>query len=166
MARYTIRRATAADVGLVLEFIRDLGEYERLPHEVVATEEGLLRTLFGESPYAEVLLAFDDDEAAGFALYFHNYSTFLGRPGIYLEDLFVRPAHRGQGLGSRLLAHVARTAVERGCGRLEWWVLDWNRSAIEFYEHLGAEAMDDWTVYRLTGRTLEDLAARAPGADG
>lgn len=159
MADCTVRRATREDAGLVLAFIRELAEYERLPHEVVATEDELERTLFGERPYAEVLLAFDGGAAAGFALFFHNYSTFLGRPGIYLEDLYVRPAHRGGGIGRALLARVARTAVDRGCGRLEWWVLDWNRPAIDFYERLGATAMDEWTVYRLTGQALADVAA-------
>lgn len=159
MADCTVRRATREDAGLVLAFIRELAEYERLPHEVVATEDELERTLFGERPYAEVLLAFDGGAAAGFALFFHNYSTFLGRPGIYLEDLYVRPAHRGGGIGRALLARVARTAVDRGCGRLEWWVLDWNRPAIDFYERLGAAAMDEWTVYRLTGQALADVAA-------
>lgn len=162
MADCTVRHATRQDVGLVLAFVRELAEYERLSHEVVATEDDLGHTLFGERPYAEVLLAFVGGAAAGFALFFHNYSTFLGRPGIYLEDLYVRPAHRGSGIGRALLARVARTAVDRGCGRLEWWVLDWNRPAIDFYRRLGATAMDDWTVYRLTGQALTDVAALSP----
>ena len=160
MDRPTIRAATPADTGLILDFIRALADYERLAHEVVATEVGLCESLFGERPYAEVLLAFAGPEPAGFALFFHNYSTFLGRPGIYLEDLYVRPEHRGHGIGPALLARLARTALERGCGRLEWWVLDWNRPAIEVYERLGAVAMDEWTVYRLTGEALQKLAAR------
>ncbi len=143
---------------LILECIRGLAEYERLPHEVVATEERLRRTLFGARPAAEVLLAHRGAEPAGFALFFHNYSTFLGLPGIYLEDLFVRPEHRGGGVGRRLLAELARLAVERGCGRLEWSVLDWNESAIGFYRRLGAVAMDEWTVFRLTGDALERLS--------
>lgn len=160
MERPTIRPATPADTDLILAFIRELANYERLAHEVVATAEGLRETLFGARRYAEVLLAFSGEAPAGFALFFHNYSTFLGCPGIYLEDLYVRPDRRGQGIGGALLARLARTALERGCGRLEWWVLDWNRPAIEVYERLGARAMDEWTVYRLTGAALERLAAR------
>lgn len=162
----TIRPATGADVPLILDFIRGLAEYERLPHEVVATEERLRRTLFGARPAAEVLLAYCGTEPAGFALFFHNYSTFLALPGIYLEDLFVRPEHRGSGIGGRLLAELARLAVDRGCGRLEWSVLDWNEPAIRFYQRLGAVAMDDWTVYRVTGEALERLAGRPDGQGG
>jgi GNAT superfamily N-acetyltransferase len=153
-----IRSATEADVPLILSFVRELAEYERLPHEVVATEAGLRETLFGARPYAEVLLAFRYREPLGFALFFHNYSTFLGKPGIYLEDLYVRPGHRGSGVGRALLARLAKLAVERRCGRLEWWVLDWNEPSIGFYKKIGAVAMDDWTVYRLTGEALEELA--------
>lgn len=157
----TIRPATAADVPLILEFIRGLAEYERLAHEVVATEPLLQQWLFGEHPVAEVLLAELEGRPAGFALFFHSFSTFLGRPGIYLEDLFVRPEHRGRGVGVRLLSELARLAVERGCGRLEWSVLDWNEPAIGFYRALGAQAQDDWTVFRVTGEALTRLADRA-----
>ncbi|HEX2203446.1 MAG TPA: GNAT family N-acetyltransferase [Longimicrobium sp.] len=153
-----VRPATEADVPLVLRFIRELAEYEKLLHEVVATEARLRETLFGERAYAEVVIAEEGGEAVGFALFFHNYSTFLAQPGIYLEDLYVRPEARGRGVGRRLLAHLARLAKARGCGRLEWWVLDWNASAIRFYRSLGAEAMDDWTVFRLTGDALGRLA--------
>jgi GNAT superfamily N-acetyltransferase len=157
-----IRPAAEADVPLILRFIRELAEYERLLHEVVATEERLRETLFGARPAAEVVIAEDaDGEALGFALFFHNYSTFLARPGIYLEDLYVRPEARGRGAGRALLAHLARLAKERGCGRLEWWVLDWNESAIRFYRSLGAQPMDDWTVFRLTGDDLARLADEA-----
>ncbi|HUG27091.1 MAG TPA: GNAT family N-acetyltransferase [Gemmatimonadales bacterium] len=162
----TIRPAVAADVPLILEFIRGLAEYERLAHEVVATEELLHRWLFGERPVAEVLLAELNEAPAGFALYFHNFSTFLGRPGIYLEDLFVRPAFRGRGVGVRLLGELARLAVDRGCGRLEWSVLEWNASAIGFYRALGAVAQDEWTVFRVTGDALTRLAGRAGGETG
>lgn len=155
----SIRPATVADVPLVLELIEGLAEYERLRHECHATAELLHRALFGERPYAEVVIAERDGEAAGFALYFHNFSTFLTRPGIYLEDLFVRPEHRGHGVGRALLTHLARLALERGCGRLEWAVLDWNENAIGFYRKLGALAQDEWTVYRVSGDALTRLAA-------
>jgi GNAT superfamily N-acetyltransferase len=151
--------ATERDVAVVLELIKGLAEYERLPHEVVATEERLRESLFGARPDAEVVIAWAGEEAAGFALFFHNYSTFLGRRGLALEDLFVRPRWRGQGLGRRLLAHLAALAVERGCGRFEWSVLDWNEGAIRFYRSVGAVPMADWTTYRLTGAPLEALAA-------
>jgi GNAT superfamily N-acetyltransferase len=154
-----IRAATEADVPLILRFIRELAEYERLAHEVVATEEILRESLFGARRYAEVVIAEEDGEPAGFALFFHNFSTFRGRPGIYLEDLYVRPEMRGRGTGRALLAHLAALAVERGCGRLEWWVLDWNEPAIRFYRSLGAQAMDDWTVFRVAGDALRRLAA-------
>jgi GNAT superfamily N-acetyltransferase len=157
--RIDIRPATERDAPLVLELIRGLAEYERLSHECVATEERVRASLFGPRPDAEVVIAWAGDEAAGFALFFHNYSTFLARRGLYLEDLFVRPAWRGRGVGRALLAHLARLAVERECGRFEWWVLDWNADAIAFYERLGARPMSDWTVYRLTGEALERLAA-------
>jgi len=155
----TIRRAERADVALVLQFIRGLAAYEKLAHECEATEAQLERTLFGERPSAEVIMAFRDDLPAGFALFFQNYSTFLARPGIYLEDLFVDPAHRGHGVGQALLAHLAALAVARDCGRLEWSVLDWNADAIRFYERLGARAMNEWTVYRVSGDALRQLAA-------
>jgi GNAT superfamily N-acetyltransferase len=158
--RTRLRFATEDDVAVVLELIRGLAEYEKLAHEVVADESTLRATLFGERRVAEVVIADHDGAPAGFALFFHNYSTFLGRPGIYLEDLFVRPELRGRGLGETLLAFLAKLAVERGCGRFEWSVLDWNEPAIRFYERLGARAMDEWTVYRVTGAALTDLAAR------
>jgi GNAT superfamily N-acetyltransferase len=157
----TIREATSSDVPLILGFIRELAEYEKLLHEVVATEDGLLETLFGAKPGAEVIIAETEGAPVGFALFFHNYSTFAGRPGIYLEDLYVRPEARGKGVGAALLAHLAALAVERGCARLEWAVLDWNRPAIAFYEKLGASAMHDWTVFRVSGEPLRRLGARA-----
>ncbi|MHB1223197.1 MAG: GNAT family N-acetyltransferase [Gemmatimonadaceae bacterium] len=154
----TIRSATAADLGIILEFIVGLAVYERLEREVVASEAGLREALFGARPDAEVLIAEWDGAPAGFALFFHNFSTFLGRRGLYLEDLFVQPAYRGRGVGRALLARLAATAVERGCGRFEWSVLDWNESAIGFYESLGARPQSDWTVYRVTGDALHRLA--------
>ena len=158
MSRIQLRPATPADVPVILRLIRGLAEYERLAHECIATEAALTASLFGPRPQAEVVLAFADDRPAGFALFFHNYSTFLARHGIYLEDLFVFPEFRGRGIGKRLLQHLARLAVERGCGRLEWSVLDWNTDAIRFYESLAAKAMDEWTVYRVTGPALTQLA--------
>ncbi len=162
----SLRPATDADVPLILHFIRGLAEYEQLAHECVATEDRLRATLFGARPAAEVQLAYVGEEPAGFALFFHNYSTFLAQPGIYLEDLFVEPRFRGLGVGRALLGKLAALAVERECGRLEWSVLDWNTDAIGFYEKLGARGMSDWTVHRLTGAALEQLAAedRAHGA--
>lgn len=154
-----VRAAGPEDVPTIAALIRALAEYERLAHEVVLDEGQLRAHLFGPRPYAEVILAEDEGDVVGFALFFHNFSTFLGKPGIYLEDLFVRPEHRGAGHGKALLAHVARLAVERGCGRLEWSVLDWNEPSIGFYRSLGAIAMDDWTTYRLTGESLMRLAA-------
>lgn len=154
-----IRSAGRSDAGLVLQFIQGLAEYERLAHECEATIEAIEATLFGAHPAAEVLIAEHDGTPAGFALFFHNYSTFLARPGIYLEDLFVRPEHRGAGVGQALLTRLAALALERQCGRLEWSVLDWNENAIRFYERLGARAMSDWTVYRVTGEALSALAA-------
>ena len=154
-----IREAVELDVPLVASLIRELAEYERLVHEVRMTEDRLSSALFGPDRYAEVAIAEDETgEALGFALFFHNFSTFLGLPGIYLEDLFVRPAHRGLGVGRALLQHLARVARQRGCGRLEWSVLDWNEPAIGFYRRLGARANDGWTVYRLDGDALERLA--------
>ena len=158
MSGVTIRPATREDVPVILELIRGLAEYEKLAHECVATEARLAETLFGARPQAEVIIAMADGVPAGFALFFHNYSTFLARQGIYLEDLFVKPAFRGRGIGKRLLAHLAKLAVDRGCGRLEWSVLDWNQDAIRFYESLGAKAMDEWTVFRVTGDALTKLA--------
>ena len=150
--------ATERDAGTIVAMIKGLAEYERLPHEVEATEEGIRESLFGDWPAAEVVFAYVGTELAGFALFFHNFSTFLGRRGLYLEDLFVLPQHRGRGVGKQLLSHLARLALERKCGRLEWWVLDWNESAIRFYESLGAVRMDDWTTYRLGGDALQRLA--------
>lgn len=153
-----VRPARREDVPLILALIRELAAYERLSHDVVATEERLAEHLFGEPRRAEVLIGEWNGAPAGFALFFHNYSTFLARPGIYLEDLFVRPAARGHGLGRRLLEEIARLAVARGCGRFEWAVLDWNEPAIGFYRALGAQPMGDWTVFRLTGEALAALA--------
>ncbi|MCL4814419.1 MAG: GNAT family N-acetyltransferase [Vicinamibacteraceae bacterium] len=158
-----IASATPADAALVLRFIRKLAEYERLAHTVVATEDGLREVLSGEHPQAEVLLAYADDVPVGFALFFHNFSTFMGRHGLYLEDLFVEPAFRGSGIGKALLVELARIAVSRGCARMEWAVLDWNEPAIGFYKRLGAVAMDEWTVFRLTGEPLAQLARNEPG---
>lgn len=160
-----IRPAVPADAGLILAFIRELGDYERLSHEVAADEAGLAAQLFGERPRAEVLIAEVDGAAAGFALFFHNFSTFVGKPGLYLEDLFVRPAFRGHGLGKRLMVRLARIAVERDCGRFEWSVLDWNTPAIDFYRSLGATGLDEWTVQRVSGDALHALAAQAQPQD-
>jgi GNAT superfamily N-acetyltransferase len=157
----TIRPATPDEVPLVLEFIRELARYERLEHEVSASEKDLREALFGERRYAEVVLACSGGTPVGFALFFHNFSTFRGRPGIYLEDLFVRPEARGRGIGKQLLAFLARTAVERRCARLEWAVLDWNEPSIGFYRSLGAVPMDEWTVFRLAGDALALLAGSA-----
>ena len=154
----TIRAAGRSDVALILAFIRELAAYEKHSEEVVATEDTLAATLFGSHPAAEVLIAEVDGGPVGFALFFSNYSTFLGRPGIYLEDLFVRPEARGRGVGRALLSRLGAIARERGCGRLEWAVLDWNENAIRLYEKLGATARTDWTTYRLTGDALARLA--------
>ena len=149
------------DVPIILAFIQGLAEYERLRDKCVATEDKLYRTLFGERAAAEVLIARVDDEPVGFALFFHNYSTFLAQPGVYLEDLFVNEAGRGKGVGKALLSALARIAVERDCGRLEWAVLDWNENAIGFYRRLGAQVMDEWTTYRLSGEPLAALASES-----
>ncbi|PKP86267.1 MAG: N-acetyltransferase [Alphaproteobacteria bacterium HGW-Alphaproteobacteria-17] len=154
-----IRPATPADLPLIARFIRDLAEYEKLAHEVRFDETGLGEKLFGPRPYAEVVIGEIEGTPQGFALFFHNFSTFEGRPGLYLEDLFVRPAARGSGLGKALLAHLARLCVDRDCARLEWSVLDWNAPAIGFYQSLGARLMDEWTVMRVDGDALTDLAA-------
>ena len=156
-----IEFAKSQDVPVILDFIKALAEYEKLSHEVVATEEKLRTTLFGDKPAAEVILLRDGDETAGFALFFHNYSTFLAKPGIYLEDLFVKPKFRGRGHGKALLAALAKIAVERDCGRLEWSVLDWNKPAIDLYLSLGSKPQDEWTVHRMTGEALRALASRA-----
>jgi len=157
-----IRPATSADLPLIAALIRELAEYEKLSHEVHFDEAVLGEQLFGARPYAEVLIAELDGEPQGFALFFHNFSTFEGRPGIYLEDLFVRPAARGHGLGKALFAELARLGVERGCARLEWWVLDWNEPSIGFYKALGAKPMDEWTVMRLDGPALARLGNFTP----
>ena len=154
----SIRPATSADLPLIAQFIRDLADYEKLAHEVRFDDATLGEKLFDERPYAEVLIGEIDGSPQGFALFFHNFSTFEGRPGIYLEDLFVRPEARGAGLGKALLAHLAQLCVERDCARLEWSVLDWNAPAIGFYEGLGARLMDEWTVMRVDGDALTELA--------
>lgn len=155
----TVRFATEADLTTIRDFIFGLARYERLEHDCHATEEALAATLFGPRSYAEVLIAEIDGKPVGFALFFHNYSTFLAKPGLYLEDLFVIPEARGCGAGKLLFTRLAQVAVERGCGRLEWWVLDWNTQAIQFYESLGAVAMSDWTVQRLSGEALLKLGS-------
>jgi GNAT superfamily N-acetyltransferase len=156
----SVRAAAEHEVALILGFIRELAEFEHLAHEVVATEAELRQALFGPRPFAEVVFACVDDKPVGFALYFHSFSTFLGRPGLYLEDLFVRPAERGRGVGRRLLSWLAALALARGCGRLEWAVLDWNEPAINFYRKLGAELKEEWKTCRVAGSDLELLAAR------
>lgn len=150
--------ATERDTSTILSLIKGLAEYERKADDVEATEEDIRESLFGEWPGAEVVLAYVGRDLAGFALFFHNFSTFLGRRGLYLEDLFVLPAYRSRGVGRRLMSHLARIALERKCGRMEWWVLDWNEPAIKFYKSIGAVAMDEWTVYRLGGDALARLA--------
>lgn len=157
----TVRETVNADTPLILAFIRELATYEHLAHEVVVTEEALREHLFGERPAAEAVIGEWDGEPVAFAIFFHNFSTFLGRPGLYLEDLYVRPAMRGRGIGRKMLAHLAQLALERGCGRFEWSVLNWNEPAIRFYRSIGAEPMDTWTVQRLTGDALERLAGEA-----
>ena len=156
----TIRPAGPDEVCLVLQFIRDLARYERLEHEVSASEAELAGALFGERRYAEVVFACDGGAPVGFALFFHNFSTFVGRPGLYLEDVFVKPEKRGCGYGKAMLARLASIAVERNCGRFEWAVLNWNTPAIDFYKSLGASPVDDWTIFRMTGTSLEALAER------
>jgi GNAT superfamily N-acetyltransferase len=153
----SIRPARPDDAATIATLIGELAEYEKLAHEAKATADDIRRHIFGPRPFAEVLIAEVDGEPVGFALFFHNFSTFRGQPGIYLEDLFVRPEHRGKGLGKALLVQLARLAVERGCGRLEWAVLDWNAPSIAFYKSLGSRPMDEWTVYRLDGEALESL---------
>ncbi|HKE82643.1 MAG TPA: GNAT family N-acetyltransferase [Vicinamibacterales bacterium] len=161
MDHVSIVPAHEKDVPVILEMIRGLAEYEQLSHQVVATEESLRTSLFGARPAAEVVLAYSDRTPVGFALYFHNYSTFLGRSGLYLEDLFVVPAWRGRGVGRKLLSHLASIAVARACGRMEWAVLDWNESAIGFYQRLGARVLDDWRICRLSGEALSRAAGDA-----
>ena len=156
----TIRPAAEPDVPVILDLIRQLAIYERLEHEVVATAERVRNTLFGAKPSAEAILAAGERECVGFALFFESYSTFLAQPGIYLEDLFVKPHMRGKGVGSALLQRLATIAIERNCGRMEWGVLNWNEPSIQFYKNLGAVPMDEWTKYRLTGQALERLAVK------
>lgn len=163
MSTIGIRSATELDVPVILDLIRQLAKYEQLAHELAATEERLRETLFGAKPAAEVLLADCERECAGFAVFFATYSTFLAQPGIYLEDLYVKPHVRGRGVGSALLQRLAGIAVERGCGRVEWGVLDWNEPSIQFYKNLGAEPLQEWIKYRLTGAAIERLAFRDLG---
>jgi GNAT superfamily N-acetyltransferase len=158
---FRIEPAREQDVPLILQLIRGLAEYEKLAHEVIATEAGLRETLFGPHQSAEVVIAYATDEPVGFALFFHNYSTFLGKRGLYLEDLFVRPEWRGRGAGRALLTHLARIAADRNCGRFEWSVLDWNEPAIKFYKSLGARPMDEWTIFRVAGDALATLADKS-----
>ena len=153
-----IRDATISDVPIILHLIRDLATYERAPNDVVATEQRLREVLFGPEPSAKVVLIFEGEEAIGFAVYFFNFSTWLGRPGLYLEDLFVKPETRGRGYGRALLVHLAKIARDHGCGRMEWAVLDWNEPAIQFYRKLGATPLEDWTVFRLTQDGINRLA--------
>lgn len=160
---FKIRPARVEDVPVILELIRDLATYERAPEEVVATKDQLVDVLFGERPVAEVLLAFEGESPVGFALYFYNFSTWLGRPGLYLEDLFVKPEKRGKGYGRALLVELAKIARDRGCGRMEWAVLNWNEPAIKFYRTLGAKPMNEWTVFRLTREEIAKLANVSSG---
>jgi len=161
---FQIRSARVEDVPIILELIRDLATYERASDEVSATEEQLIEVLFGDKPAAEVLLVFEKKSPVGFAVYFYNFSTWLGRPGLYLEDLFVKPEKRGKGYGRALLIELAKIARGRGCGRMEWAVLDWNEPAINFYHTLGAKPMDEWTVFRLTQEEIAKLANAADTA--
>jgi GNAT superfamily N-acetyltransferase len=158
---FQIRLATSDDVPSILAFIKGLAEFEYLTNEVTVTEADLQKSLFGQNPAAEVVMGFEGDEPAGFAVFFHNYSTFLGQRGMYLEDIFVTPEHRRKGLGKMLLVHVANIAVERGCGRLEWSVLDWNEDAARFYKELGAEVMSDWRTFRMQEDALRRLSKAA-----
>ena len=157
MDTHKFRYAEARDTGLILEFIRDLADYEKMSDQVIATEDLLRESIFQKGG-AEVIFALEDGVEVGFALFFHNFSTFLGRSGLYLEDLFVKTRYRGRGYGKALLRELARIALERGCGRMEWWCLDWNQPSIDFYRSLGAEPMSDWTTYRLIGDTLRRMA--------
>jgi len=160
IADFIIRNATATDIPLIMSFIKELAEYEKLSSEVIATEEILTESLFGErSSSAEVVIGYYKKKPVAFALFFHNFSTFLGKPGLYLEDLFVNPEMRGKGIGKVLISYLACLAKERGCGRFEWWVLDWNKPAIQFYQSIGARPMDEWTVQRVDGEALDQLAA-------
>ena len=160
LKEFAIRTATEADIGLILSFIRELAEYEKLLDEVVATEEILRESLFGARQVAEIVIGEWEGSPVSFALFFHNFSTFLGLPGIYLEDLYVKPEMRGKGIGKIMLSYLANLARERNCGRLEWWVLDWNEPAIKFYHSIGAVPMNEWTVQRVTGTALKQLAGQ------
>jgi GNAT superfamily N-acetyltransferase len=157
-SNFSIRAATVVDVPIILELIRALATYERAPNEVTTTEDQLVDVLFGAKPVAEVLLAFENAIPVGFAVFFHNFSTWLGRPGLYLEDLFIRPEHRGKGYGRALLVDLAKIAHDRGCGRMEWAVLDWNEPAIEFYKKLGAKPLEEWKIFRLKRERIAQLA--------
>lgn len=159
MSTLKFRYAEKSDASLILKFIRELADYEKLLHEVVATEELLEEWIF-EKKKAEVIFALEGDEEIGFALFFHNFSTFLGRAGLYLEDLYVKPEHRGKGFGKEIFKKLAQIAVERKCGRMDWWCIDWNKPSIDFYLSMGAVAMDEWTVYRLEGDSLKNLASK------
>jgi GNAT superfamily N-acetyltransferase len=160
--KFLIRSANESDVPLILQFIKELAEYEKLAHEAVATEESLRHNLFGPRKTAEVILAFENEHPVGFALFFHNFSTFVGKPGIYLEDLFVRPKFRGRGYGKALMIELARIAKERDCGRFEWAALNWNTPAVDFYRRIGAQPMSDWTIFRLTPEEIATLANQTP----
>jgi GNAT superfamily N-acetyltransferase len=155
---FYLREAGEADVPLILQFIRELAEYEKLSHEVIATEDDIHESLFGHRPVAEVVIGYYKGAPVSFALFYHNYSTFLGKPGIYLEDLFVKPLMRGKGIGKSMLAYLAKLACDRNCGRFEWWVLNWNKPALKFYHSVGAQSMSEWTVQRLEGEALKTLA--------
>lgn len=159
MSQFSIRFAEKEDVSLILDFIKELADYEKMLDEVVASEKLLIEWIF-DKKVAEVIFAMEDNNEVGFALFFHNFSTFLGRAGIYLEDLYVKPEYRGKGYGKSLIKKLAEIAIERGCGRLEWWCLDWNQPSIDFYLSLGAEPMKDWTVYRISGTSLENLGKK------
>lgn len=157
---FEIKPASIEDIPLILSLIKELAEYEKLSHEVVATEDLLKESLFGDNAFAKVIIGYLNSKPVSFALYFYNFSTFLGRPGIYLEDLFVKKEVRGKGIGKKMLFHIARIAKEQNCGRLEWSVLDWNEDAIQFYKSIGAKPMEAWTTYRLTGKDLENLVKK------
>lgn len=158
LSNFEIKTAKEQDIGIIFMFIKELAEYERLSHTVVATEDSLRQWLFGEHPMAEVILGYNNGQPVGFALFFHNFSTFEGKPGIYLEDLYVKPEYRGKGLGQELLRYLAKLTKERDCGRFEWTVLNWNEPAIQFYKKLGADLLKDWRICRVTGESLERLA--------
>jgi GNAT superfamily N-acetyltransferase len=155
---FVIKKATKKDASVILTFIRELAQYEKLLHEVKADEKLLLKTMFGKKRYAECIIAYLDKKPIGFALYFFNFSTFLGKPGIYLEDLYIRKEHRGKGYGKELLKYLARLARKKEMERVDWWVLDWNKNSIDFYNKIGARPMNEWTVFRMTGKALDEMA--------